>query len=149
LTSNPNLGLDVHHKSQGEAPVAGEAAFILLVEDDPDISAIAIMALHLDPNFTVTAMRTGSDAIQHLEHSPRPDIILIDNNLPDMEGVALLQSIKVNMEDAPPIAFLTAAVRSSDVERYTAAGAAGTIAKPFDPISLAAQVRALLPSTLG
>ncbi|MBB3472946.1 response regulator [Sphingomonas sp. BK345] len=127
--------------------MAREAAFILLVEDDPDISAIAVMALHLDPNLTVTSMRTGADALHHLQHSPKPDLILTDNNLPDMDGVALAKAIRRAMKDAPPIAFFTASVRSADIERYSAAGAVGTIAKPFDPIGLAAQVQALLRST--
>jgi DNA-binding response OmpR family regulator len=129
--------------------VAEEAAFILLVEDDPDISAIAIMALHLDPGFTVTPMRTGADALQHLSRSPKPDLILADNDLPDMEGVTLVNAIKAAMSEAPPIAFFTASVRLSDIERYTSAGAIGTIAKPFDPIGLAAQVRSLLRSTFS
>jgi CheY-like chemotaxis protein len=122
---------------------------ILLVEDDPDISAIAVMALHLDPELTVTPMRTGVEALRHLESSPRSDLILIDNNLPDIGGVTLMEAIKASMQDPPPIAFLTAAVRSSDIDRYTAAGAVGTIAKPFDPMGLAAKVRALIPSTCG
>ena len=129
--------------------MAEEAAFILLVEDDPDISAIAVMALHLDPGLTVTPMRTGADALQHLQNSPAPDLILTDNNLPDMDGVALMKAIQSRMGDAPRIAFFTAAVRPSDVARYAVAGDVGTIAKPFDPLGLAAQVRALLPSTFG
>ena len=103
--------------------MAEEAAFILLVEDDPDISAIAVMALHLDPLFTVIPMRTGADALQHLENSPKPDLVLTDNNLPDMEGVALAEAIRSQIDDAPPIAFLTAAVRPSNVARYASAGA--------------------------
>ncbi|MBW6530480.1 response regulator [Sphingomonas sp. RRHST34] len=125
----------------------GAATFILLVEDDPDISAIALMALHLDPNLTVTPMRTGADALHHLRHAPKPDLILADNNLPDMEGVALVRAIRRDMSEPPPIAFFTASVRSADIERYTAAGAVGTIAKPFDPIGLAAQVHRLLRSS--
>lgn len=123
--------------------------FILLVEDNPDVSAIAVMALHLDSNITATPMRTGADALKHLKNSPRPDLILTDNNLPDMEGVTLVRTIRIVMSDPPPVALFTASVRPSDIERYTAAGAVGTIAKPFDPVGLAAQVRALLPSTLG
>ena len=126
-----------------------KVAFILLVEDDPDISAIAVMALHLDPALTVTSLRTGADALKQLQHSPIPDLILVDNNLPDMEGVALVAAIKAAMSEAPTIVFFTASVRSSDIQRYTNAGAIGTIVKPFDPMSLAAQVRALLPSTLN
>lgn len=124
--------------------MADTAAFILLVEDDPDISAITTIALHLDPGFTVTSMRTATDALQHLRLCPRPDLILIDNNLPDMEGVSLVNAIAALLEEPPPIAFITAAHRAADRQRFEAAGAAGVIAKPFDPIGLAAEVRALL-----
>ncbi|WP_277980170.1 response regulator [Sphingomonas phyllosphaerae] len=123
--------------------------FILLVEDDPDVSAITVMALHLDPHLTVTSMSTGADALRHLQNSPKPDLILTDNNLPDMEGVALVKAVMASTSEAPPVAFFTASVRSSDIARYKAAGAIGTIAKPFDPMGLAAQVRALLLSTWG
>jgi CheY-like chemotaxis protein len=125
------------------------AAFILLVEDDPDISAIALIALHLDRDLTVTPMRTGADALRHLQHSPKPDLMLIDNNLPDMDGVALVEAVRAALPEPPPIAFFTASVRPSDIERYTRAGAVGTIAKPFDPVGLAAQVQALIPFRRG
>lgn len=130
-----------------ERAMAERPAFILLVEDDPDISVITVMALHLDPTITVTPTRNGADALHHLRDRPKPDLILTDYNLPDMDGVALVSAIKANMDDAPPIAFFTASVRSCDVARYAAAGAVGTIAKPFDPIGLAAQVRTLLLPT--
>ncbi|MBW6526475.1 response regulator [Sphingomonas sp. RHCKR7] len=120
---------------------------VLLVEDDPDISAIVTLALHMAPDFSVVAVPTGGDAINHLSVAPRPDIILIDNNLPDMDGVALASAIRAADPDMPPFAFLTASVRQADHDRFVASGALGVIAKPFDPISLATQVRALLRST--
>ena len=83
LTECVLFGLDHYRGGRGELAVAGEATFIILVEDDPDISTIAVMSLHLDPHFTVTPMRTGASALQHLKNSPKPDLILIDNNLPD------------------------------------------------------------------
>lgn len=117
---------------------------IMLVEDDPDISAIAVLALQLDPTLRVVVASSGENALNLLSDSPLPDVFLVDTQLPDMDGVALARLIAERRSDRVPVAFLTAAVRPADMERYEAAGAAAVFAKPFDPLTLASQVRGLL-----
>lgn len=117
---------------------------IMLVEDDPDISAIVTLSLQLDPKLAVITAESGRSALDRLRRAPEPDLILIENHLPDMDGIALAQAINCRRAQPIPFAFLTAAVRVSDHERYTTAGAVGVIAKPFEPTSLAREVRALL-----
>lgn len=120
---------------------------VMLVEDDPDIAAIVSLSLQLDPQLEVIAMPSGRAALDRLSRAPRPDLILIDNHLPDMDGVAFATALAASARARPPIAFLTAAVRPSDRERYDAVGAIAVIAKPFEPTLLASQVRALLGAT--
>lgn len=116
----------------------------MLVEDDPDIGAIATLSLQLDPDLVVVAVPNGQAALDRLGETPRPDLILIDSHLPDMDGVTLSRLISERLTAPIPIAFLTAAVRAVDRERYASTGAIGVIAKPFDPMSLAREVRGLL-----
>lgn len=118
---------------------------VLLVEDDPDIRAIAALGLGFDNKLDLAEADRGSIAMDYLRTAPAPDLILIDNSLPDMEGIELARMIR---EQHPSLheclAFFTASVRDQDVERFLEAGARGVIRKPFDPLTLSSDVRRLL-----
>nr|WP_246617280.1 response regulator [Sphingomonas yunnanensis] len=119
----------------------------MLIEDDPDISAIAVLSLQLDPKLVVITANSGRAALDRLRRAPTPDLILLDNHLPDIEGVALTRAINAGRSQPIAIAFLTASVRACDRERYENAGAIGVLAKPFEPTALALEVRRLLATS--
>ena len=118
---------------------------VLLIEDDPDIKEIMILALGLDARIDVATAQTGASALSTLKHTPRYDVILLDSQLPDATGVTLAREIRRN--HGIPIIFITAAVGSADRASYHEAGAIGIIAKPFNPLTLAKTVRELLGLT--
>jgi CheY-like chemotaxis protein len=71
-----------------------------------------------------------------------PHIALIDMMMPGMSGIDLLKALRAREDTAAvPILFVTASARSTEVKRYTDAGAIGVISKPFDPVTLASLVR--------
>jgi len=72
-----------------------------------------------------------------------PDLILLDVMMPGMDGPTTLQRLH-EMPDLgeTPVVFVTAKVQPHEVEQFKALGAVDVIAKPFDPMSLAKQVRA-------
>lgn len=71
-----------------------------------------------------------------------PDLILLDVMMPGMDGPATLQSLRADSATAAiPVIFLTAKVQPSEVAHYQALGALNVIAKPFDPMTLATQIR--------
>ena len=117
---------------------------VLYVDDEPDIREIAALALGLDPEFTVTSCASGMDALQ-VAADDVPDVILLDVMMPVMDGPTTLQRLQHDPRTASvPVIFITARTQPQDVATFTALGAIGTIAKPFDPMQLAQQVRALL-----
>ena len=126
--------------------MAEDVALILIVEDDPDIRSVVQLALKLDGGLSVVAVEKGEAALEKLRAGLKPALILIDAHLPDMDGVALAQAVSL-IDAATPFAFLTASVRASERERYIAAGALSVIPKPFDPLTLADQVKSLLSLT--
>jgi CheY-like chemotaxis protein len=72
----------------------------------------------------------------------RPDLILLDVTMADMDGVAVLTRLRADKRTAPiPVVFLTARTEPGARQRFMALGAAGVIAKPFDSAKLAAEVR--------
>lgn len=75
----------------------------------------------------------------------RPDIVLVDIQLPGTDGLALVRALKATpgLDDVPVIAF-TAYAMQGDEQRFRAAGCDGYLAKPIDVHSFAASVRSYL-----
>ncbi len=75
-------------------------------------------------------------------------MILLDVMLPGMDGPALLQRLRrLDVCAATPFVFVTAKAQASDIRNLDALGVAGVIAKPFDALNLAAQLRAIWART--
>ena len=114
---------------------------ILVVEDEPLIHAMAKLALEKVGGFNVLVCASGALALAQVAEFA-PDLILLDVVMPDMDGPATLRQLRLKPESAAiPVCFLTANAQVDDVARYKALGAIGVIAKPFNPMTLAAQVR--------
>ncbi len=116
---------------------------ILVVEDEPDIRAVAKLALEAVGHFTVKLCGSGAEA---LEAAPgfAPDLILLDVMMPGMDGPTTLQKLRAAPATAViPVVFLTAKAQPSEVSRYKSLGALDVISKPFDPMALAATLNAL------
>jgi CheY-like chemotaxis protein len=116
---------------------------VLHVEDEPDILEVARLALEAVGGLTVEMAESGLVA---LEKAPAfgPDLILLDGMMPGMDGPATLAELRKNPATAAiPVVFMTAKVQPHEIAHYVALGALGVIAKPFDPMTLADQVRAL------
>jgi CheY-like chemotaxis protein len=119
---------------------------VLCVDDDDDIRTIAVMALGLDAAMEIRSARSGSEALAMLGQAARPpDVVLLDVMMPGMDGPAVLAEIRSTSDGtAPPVIFMTARARQADLQAYKDLGAIGVIVKPFDPLTLAREVRALI-----
>jgi len=114
---------------------------ILHVEDDEDIQAIALIALETIGNFEVRQCLCGKEA---LEVAPEflPDLYLLDAMMPGMTGVETLAALReANPEQTIPAIFMTAKAQKNEVSEFMDQGALGVITKPFDPLTLADQIR--------
>lgn len=117
---------------------------ILYVEDDADIRHIVRVALSLDPLIGLEVAASGEEALELLGRRPLPDVALLDVMMPGMDGPTLMGKLREDPATAAlPVIFMTAKARPADVADYRARGAIGVILKPFDPLELAAAVRAL------
>lgn len=117
---------------------------ILYVDDEADIREVAQMSLELDPAFEVRTCASGAEGIADAT-AWRPDLILLDVMMPEMDGPTTFARLQEQPETAAiPVVFITARTQAQDVASFRALGARGVIAKPFDPMTLAAQVRDLL-----
>lgn len=114
---------------------------ILYVEDDPDIQAVAKIALEMIGGFTVKICSSGEEAIREAAAFD-PDMILLDVMMPGMDGPTTLGHLRRQATLATvPVAFMTAKVQPQEVAHYLSLGACEVIPKPFNPMTLAQQVR--------
>lgn len=119
---------------------------VLYVDDEPDIREVAVMSLELDPGIKVRAVESGHAALDLLtDDSWRPSAILLDVMMPIMDGPGTLAKLRaIPAYAATPVVFITASVQADERARLMALGAAAVIAKPFDPMTLAAQLRSVI-----
>ena len=116
---------------------------ILHIEDEGDIQEVARLALEDLGGFSVTLASSGRQGLE-LAREILPDLILLDVMMPGMDGPATLRALRACSEtERIPVIFMTAKAQSHEVERYTNLGALGVITKPFDPMTLATEVRTL------
>ena len=116
-------------------------ARILMVEDEPDIQAIARLALEAVGGFTVSVCGSGAEA---LASGPafRPDLVLLDVMMPGLDGPGTLHAMRQGPEMAEvPVVFMTAKVQPQEVATLRSLGALDVIAKPFDPLQLPSMIR--------
>ncbi|NJN85630.1 MAG: response regulator [Leptolyngbyaceae cyanobacterium SL_7_1] len=113
---------------------------ILVVDNEPYIQEVAKVCLETVAGWQVLLASSGQDCLQQAAIA-HPDAILLDVMMPDMDGMATFQKLQENpATQAIPVILLTAKIQSSDRRRYAQMGTLAAIAKPFDPLKLAAQV---------
>ena len=118
-----------------------ELTRILYVEDEPDIQAVAQIALESVGGFTVKTCSSGEEAVDNAVDF-NPDLILLDVMMPGMDGPSTLAKLQnfPELENTPAV-FMTAKVQPQEVEQLLSCGAIDVIAKPFDPMTLADNIR--------
>lgn len=117
---------------------------ILFVEDDDDIRDVAMMSLELEPGLELRSCASGAEALK-VAHSWVPDLVLLDVMMPHMDGPTTLQALRgISGFENVPVVFLTARTQATEQEHLRSLGAKGVIAKPFNPLTLASEVRTFI-----
>ena len=115
----------------------------MLVEDEPDIQAVARLTLESVGGFTVEVCSSGKEAIERAAKFA-PDLILLDFMMPGMDGFSVIKALREIPQTAKtPVIFMTAKVQSHEVDHYKKQGAIGVIPKPFDPITLSETIKGI------
>ncbi len=117
---------------------------VLVIDDDDEVREVARVSLEMMAGWQVFAAGSGSEGLA-LAAAERPEAILLDVLMPDMDGVATVERLRdaAATRDIPVI-LLTAVSQDDNWRRFQELGVAGVIAKPFDAIRLADQVAATL-----
>jgi CheY-like chemotaxis protein len=117
---------------------------ILVVDDDELLREVAKVALELVGGWDVVTAHSGTQALARAVED-QPDAVLLDVMMPGLDGPATVATLRADTRTTDiPVIFLTAKIPSENRIRWDQLGLAGVIAKPFDPMTLAAEVSTLL-----
>ncbi|WP_304640275.1 response regulator [Pseudomonas sp.] len=116
---------------------------IMHIEDDPSIQEVVRIALEIVGGMTVCTCSSGPEGLAKAA-SYAPELILLDVMMPGMDGPQTLLQLRAAPATRDiPVIFMTAKVQPSEISEYQRLGALGVIVKPFDPMTLSDQIRAL------
>lgn len=114
---------------------------VLHVEDDPSIRMVTSVALEKVGKLQVLSCESGQQALDKAA-AWDPQVLLLDVMMPQMDGPTTLAELRKVMDMSDRLVlFMTAKVQQKEIDHYLGIGAHGVIIKPFDPMTLAAQIQ--------
>jgi len=118
---------------------------ILYIEDNEQ-NLYLVRFILTKHGYEFCAARDGQEGVRLADES-RPDLILLDIQLPSMDGYAVARSLRANVAlEAIPIVAVTSYAMAGDMEKALAAGCTGYIEKPINPETFVQQVESHLPA---
>jgi CheY-like chemotaxis protein len=131
------------HTVYGRKPgTMHELKTILHVDDDEDILEITRMALQLVDKFELHQCACGPDALAAID-KVNPDLLLLDVMMPGMTGPELWEEVRARPGYTEiPVIFMTAKAESRIATDLLSRGALKVVTKPFEPMTLGADIRA-------
>lgn len=121
---------------------------VLVVDDEPNVVELVRVTL-ADARVRIVEALDGETAL-HLAEMLRPDLVLLDVHLPDLDGLEVCRRLRSDDRFAAMrVVMLTAAAQSEDVARGLAAGADQYLTKPFSPVRLLSLVEKLVPQRIA
>lgn len=122
---------------------------ILVIDDEAAIQEVVQSCFEDLAGWTVITASSGRAGFAQAL-AAKPDAIVLDVLMADMDGIALLRQLKANpATETIPVVLLTIATDFADPQSCALLGAVGAIAKPFDPFSLVEQVAGFLGWAVG
>jgi CheY-like chemotaxis protein len=119
---------------------------VLLAEDEEDIRKVAQISLQFRGGWEVVLASNGEECLAKAASDP-PDLILLDCMMPKLDGYETCRRLKQDPSLRHiPVIFLTAKAQEVEVKRGLSLGAVGYLIKPFNPMSLAAEISQILES---
>ena len=118
------------------------SAKLLVVDDDKSIREV--VEISLEDDWIVITAASGAEALEKAA-SENPALILLDRMMPGMDGLETLHRLReLPQTKSTPIIFLTAKVQSQEIATYANLDIIGVLSKPFDPMTLSAEIATLL-----
>lgn len=120
------------------------AKHIMILDDEQDV--VETLRIRLEANGYQTSSSSGKNSIVNIKRE-KPDLILLDIMMPDMDGFAVMHELKRDPEISKiPVIILSAKPKSTMIELFGPEGIAGYISKPYDSKELIGLIQKVLES---
>jgi two-component system alkaline phosphatase synthesis response regulator PhoP len=134
--------LDAFLESSG--PAAGEGPLVLIVDDDEQVREYVRANLEAE-GYNVREAGNAEEGLLAVEES-RPDLVLLDVMMPQVDGWEMLQQLQERHGEAVPVVMFSGKADAATADEVAERGARGFIGKPFDPGQLIEKTKQLLSS---
>lgn len=117
---------------------------VLIVDDEEDIRSITKLGLEMATDWTVLTACSGQEALE-IATMQKPDTILLDMMMPEMDGRATLRCLKAAAATQQiPVIMVTAKAQPANLSSFEDLEVAAVLAKPFRPLKLAQEITTIL-----
>ncbi len=117
---------------------------VLIIDDEVSIQKVVSLSLKMEANWTVVTASSSQEGISQAQRH-RPDVILLDVMMPEVDGIATFEALQSNpITQTIPVILLTAKTRTAEKLLFEKLGVAGVITKPFPPLALARAISELV-----
>ncbi len=117
---------------------------ILLIDDDDYICQVVQSCIEVFSNWQITTARSGEEGLA-ASSAVRPDAILLDMQMPIMDGFTVIKKLRADPQLADiPVVLLTARVDLTEPHKIAQLGVQGAIAKPFHPTKISSEISRIL-----
>lgn len=121
---------------------------ILYAEDEPDVQTIVEISVWSTSSYEIKTCKNGKLLLECVEEY-NPDLILLDVMMPEMDGPTTYKNLQANEKTKNiPVIFITAKAQAHEVELFKETGVIGVVTKPFDPVTLCADIQNIWESSL-
>jgi CheY-like chemotaxis protein len=117
---------------------------VLIIDDEEDVRSVTALSLSAVGEMDVVEASNGPEGIE-IALREKPDAIVLDVMMPGQDGIAILALLRESESTRSiPVVLLTAKAMEFELQRLDELGARGVITKPFDPMALPGELRAIL-----
>jgi two-component system, OmpR family, alkaline phosphatase synthesis response regulator PhoP len=117
---------------------------ILIIDDEETIQTVVQFGVKMAAGWEVLTAGSGMQGIQTAQ-TEKPDAILLDVMMPDMDGIATFKALQSQAEtEQIPVILLTAKAQTADKRQFNDLGVSGIITKPFNSLNLPKQIARIL-----
>ena len=117
---------------------------VLIIDDEETIQTVVQFGIRMSAGWEVLTASSGMQGIQTAQ-AEKPDVILLDVMMPDMDGIATFKALQAYPEtEQVPVIFLTAKAQTAEKRQFNELGVSGVITKPFNSLDLPEQIAKIL-----
>ena len=117
---------------------------VLIIDDEETIQTVVQFGIKMAAGWEVLTAGSGEQGIQTAQ-TEKPDVILLDVMMPDMDGIATFRELQSQIEtEHIPVILLTAKAQAVERRQFNELGVSGVITKPFNSLNLPEQIARIL-----